>query len=68
MIRRLKIYKIIQGVRGQKGVNENAFAEVICRLSALLKAAPEIRELDFNPLLGTPEKVAVVDNRIRIEK
>lgn len=68
MIRRLKSYKIIQGVRGQKGVNENAFAEVICRLSALLKAAPEIRELDFNPLLGTPEKVAVVDNRIRIEK
>jgi acetyltransferase len=68
MIRHLKSYKIIQGVRGQKGISESAFAEVMLRLSALLQAAPEIRELDFNPLLGTAEKVVVVDNRIRIEK
>ena len=35
MIRSLKSYKIIQGVRGQEGVNETAFADAIVRLSAL---------------------------------
>ena len=68
MIRSLKSYKIIQGVRGQKGINEDAFAKAIYRLSALLYYAPEIIEMDLNPLLGTSEKVVAVDARIRIEK
>ncbi|MCX6245440.1 MAG: acetate--CoA ligase family protein [Bacteroidetes bacterium] len=68
MIHGLKSYKIIKGVRGQKGVNEEKFAEVILRLSALLQSAPEISELDFNPLLGTEDSATVVDARIRIER
>jgi acetate---CoA ligase (ADP-forming) len=68
MIRRLKGYGIVQGVRGQPGVDEQAFADVIVRLSALLQAAPEIVEMDLNPLLGTPAGVTAVDARIRIEK
>lgn len=67
MIRSLKSYRIIQGVRGQKGISEDAFADILVRLSALLEAAPEIRELDFNPLLGKEEKILAVDARIRIE-
>jgi acetyltransferase len=68
MIRSLKSYKIIQGVRGQKGVNELLFAEVMVRLSALLQAAPEITELDFNPLLGSETKVVAVDARICLKR
>ena len=68
MIRNLKSYKIIQGVRGQEGVNEDKFADIITHLSALLQAAPEIIELDLNPLLGKADKVVAVDARIRIEK
>lgn len=68
MIKRLKSYKLIQGVRGEGGVNEKMFAETISRLSALLTEAPEIRELDLNPLLGTQKHVTAVDARIRIEK
>lgn len=68
MIRSLKSYKIIKGVRGQAGVDEVRFAEIITRLSALLAHAPEIVELDLNPLLGTPEKVVAVDARIRISR
>ena len=68
MIRNLKSYKIIQGVRGQEGVNEVAFADAIARLSALCKAAPEIAEMDINPLLGNAKGVVAVDARIRIEK
>lgn len=67
MIRNLKSYKIIQGVRGQEGVNEAAFAEAIVRLSALCEAAPEIAEMDINPLLGNARGVVAVDARIRIE-
>ncbi len=33
MIHSLRAYKIIQGTRGQKGVNEDKFAEIIVRLS-----------------------------------
>ncbi len=68
MIRSLKSYKIIQGVRGQQGVNEVMFADVMVRLSALLVAAPEIIELDFNPLLGSADRVVAVDARICLKK
>lgn len=68
MIKSLKSYKILEGTRGQEGVNPERFAEVILRLSTLLDAAPEIFEMDLNPLLGKTDKVVAVDARIRIEK
>jgi acetyltransferase len=68
MIHNLKSYKIIQGVRNQKGINENLFAEIITKISNLVTIAPEIMELDLNPLLGNSEEIIAVDARIRIEK
>lgn len=68
MIKSLKSYQIIKGVRGQEGVNEPAFVDAIVRLSALCEAAPEIAEMDINPLLGNEKGVVAVDARIRIEK
>lgn len=68
MIRSLRAYKIIQGTRGQKGVDEEKFADIIVRLSALLRHAIEIKEMDINPLLATDKAVVAVDARIRIEK
>ncbi len=68
MIRNLKSYGIIEGARGQEGVNEDLFREIVLRVSALIHTAPEIFEMDLNPLLGTAEKVVAVDARIRIEK
>ena len=68
MIRSLKGYGILKGARGQKEVNEELFADMVTRLSALVIAAPEIAEMDLNPLLGTTESVLAVDARIRIEK
>jgi len=68
MIRSLKSYKIIQGARGQKGINEHKFAEIIVRLSSLVRFATEIKELDLNPLIATETDIVVVDARVRIEK
>ena len=68
MIKKLKGYKIIQGYRGEEGVNEVIFAEMVSKVSALCAAAPEIAEMDINPLLGNSSSVTAVDARIRINR
>ncbi len=68
LIQGLKGYGIVKGVRGQEPVNEQTFAEIVSRVSALVSVAPEIFEMDINPLLGTKDKVVAVDARIRIER
>ena len=66
MIRSLRSYKIIKGSRGQKGINEQKYAEIIVRLSTLLRFATEIKEIDINPLLANEHDVIAVDARIRM--
>ncbi len=68
MVRSLRSYRIIRGTRGKPGIDEHKFIEIIVRLSSLLRFATEIKEMDLNPLIGSPESVTVVDARIRIEK
>ncbi len=68
MIHSLRGYKIIRGTRGQKGINERKYAEIIVRLSTLLRFATEIKEMDINPLLADEQDVIAVDARIRVEK
>ncbi len=68
MIRSLRSYPVIQGTRGQEGVDEDLFAEIIVRLSSLLRYATEIKELDLNPLIGNKKGICVVDGRILIQK
>jgi acetyltransferase len=68
MIKNLRAYQLIKGYRGKNGVNERKFAEVMVRLSTLLRFAVEIKELDINPLIGNGDKLVAVDARIRIEK
>ena len=67
MIHSLRGYKIIKGTRGQKGINEQKYAEIIVRLSTLLRFATEIKEIDINPLLADDQNVIAVDARIRID-
>ena len=68
MIRSLRGYKILKGTRGQKGINERKYAEIIVRLSTLLRFATEIKEMDINPLLADEQDVIAVDARILVEK
>ena len=68
LIKLLRGYKILKGVRGQEPVNEELFADTISRVSALVSIAPEIAEMDLNPLLGTSKTITAVDARIRVEK
>ncbi len=68
MIRNLKAYPIIKGFRGKSGVSRKKFAEIIVRLSSMLRFATEIKEMDLNPLMGNGDRIVAVDARIRIER
>lgn len=68
MITTLRGFKMLKGVRGQEGVDIEKFVDIVVRLSALVHVAPEIAEMDLNPLLGKADQVVAVDARIRIEK
>ena len=68
MIHSLRGYKIIKGTRGQQGINEQKYADIIVRLSTLLRFATEIKEMDINPLLADEDNVVAVDARILIER
>jgi acetyltransferase len=68
MIHSLRGYKMIKGTRGQAGINEQKYAEIIVRLSTLLRFATEIKEMDINPLLADENEVVAVDARILIRR
>ncbi|MCD4709653.1 MAG: acetate--CoA ligase family protein, partial [Bacteroidales bacterium] len=68
MIRSLKGYKMLEGMRGQQGINISAFEEILVRLSAVLSDNDHIAELDLNPLMGRGDQLVVVDSRIRLGK
>jgi acetyltransferase len=67
MIRRLKIFPILKGYRGKPGINIDLFAEIISRVSALVELAPQIVEMDLNPLMGAGQQIYVVDARLILE-
>jgi acetate---CoA ligase (ADP-forming) len=66
MIRHLKSYPLIKGVRGKEGVNEELIVEAILKVCTLLQIAPEITEMDINPLMGNSHSLVAVDARICI--
>jgi acyl-CoA synthetase (NDP forming) len=56
---------LLRGFRGAPPADEAAVSEVLLRLSALLEQAPEIREIDLNPIRVLARGAVVVDARIR---
>jgi len=66
LIQKLKGYPLFKGIRGNAGVDENEFVKTLLNLSTLLKFAPEISELDLNPLIASGTTILAVDLRIKI--
>jgi acetyl coenzyme A synthetase (ADP forming)-like protein len=58
--------EVLRGVRGQKGVDRAALAEIICSVSKLVSDFPEIQEVDLNPIFATDKGAKAVDVRIVI--
>lgn len=68
MLRSLRIYPILKGVRGQQGVDLNSLGEAVLSLSRLAVAHPEIVELDLNPVVAGPDGCWCVDCRIVVSR
>lgn len=64
MIGGIKASRLVEGFRGEKGINKVKAAEIIQRISLLSGDFPAIRELDLNPLFATGDEICVVDARI----
>jgi acetyltransferase len=64
MLRSLKLFPILEGVRGESGVDLAAVARAVASLSRLAFDYPEIRELDLNPVFATKDGCWCVDWRI----
>jgi acetate---CoA ligase (ADP-forming) len=59
MLDELRGVRLLDGVRGRRGVNRTALAEVIAALGRALEAHPDWREVDLNPVIVGREAVAV---------
>jgi len=68
MLRSLKSWPLLKGYRGKPGVNIDRLVEIIMRFSYLVADYPEIKELDINPLLVTPEEVIGLDARVVVDR
>jgi hypothetical protein len=70
MLINTRTYKMLKGVRGQEGVDIDAIAEGLQRLSQLVTEFPQIKELDINPYVVGPEGTVpiAVDARMSVEK
>ncbi len=64
MIREIKGYPMLEGVRGERGVDQKALIDAICRLSQMVTEISDIAEVDMNPVFAMEKGIAVVDARI----
>lgn len=65
-IRETKAFEILKGVRGAPPCDIDAVADLIVNAGRMIAEIPEIRELDFNPILVYPDGCLAVDARIVI--
>jgi acetate---CoA ligase (ADP-forming) len=70
MIRSIKAYRVLQGIRGRPPADVKAAKLCVLRLSAMVTNHPEIAELDINPLILYPEGegCVVADARIVLSR
>jgi len=64
MIHEVKGFPILAGARGMKPVDFGALADLLVRTSRLVSDNPDVKELDFNPVIAHAEGYEIVDVRI----
>jgi acetyltransferase len=66
MITSLKTAALLQGVRGEVGIDQLGLIDVILRLSQLVTDFPQIQEMDMNPIMAFSDRIIAVDARIAL--
>jgi len=64
MVREIKAYKILEGVRGMPPADQETILDILMRTSEMLVECPEIKELDLNPILVYEKGAKIVDARV----
>jgi acetyltransferase len=67
MIQGIRSYPILQGVRGEAGMEIDTLADHVRRLGRLVSDFPQIREIDLNPIKGTAKALYAVDARMILD-
>jgi acetyl coenzyme A synthetase (ADP forming)-like protein len=67
MIDELRGSRLLRGYRGSPPADEHALRDVLLRVSELVRAAPEIQELDLNPVIVLAAGARVADVRVRVD-
>jgi acetyltransferase len=67
MIVSIKAASLLDGVRGQEGIDKEGIVEVILRLSQLVTEQPVIQEIDLNPIVAYHDRIYAVDARISVD-
>jgi len=68
MIDELRGARLLRGYRGAPPADEPALRDVLLRVSELIRVAPEIQELDLNPVIVLPIGARVADVRVRVDQ
>jgi acetyl coenzyme A synthetase (ADP forming)-like protein len=68
MIDELRGARLLRGYRGSPPADEPALRDVLMRVSELVRMAPEIQELDLNPVIVLSTGARVADVRLRIDE
>ena len=67
MITQLKAFPLLKGYRNTPPADINALMKILCNVSRLVMAHPEINELDLNPVMAYKIGAKTVDARIILE-
>ena len=67
MIKEIKGYPLLQGVRGKESSDIPALVEMILKISNLVEEYPQIKELELNPIFAYRDGAVAVDARIILE-
>ena len=66
MIREIKAYPILRGVRSGTAVNLGALEDVLLMVSQMASDLPEIQEAEFDPVIAGPDGAVVANMRMTV--
>jgi acetate---CoA ligase (ADP-forming) subunit beta len=66
MIREIKGYSLLRGIRGETPKDEEALADLIVKVAKMVEENPEIRELDINPCFVYSSGARPADARVML--
>ena len=67
MIKEIKGYSVLTGIRGEKPKDTGAIRNILARLSDIAVDNPEIKEIDLNPVIVHQQGASIVDSRMILE-